>query len=160
MFDSAASHIQALQNNLAVILADPGDRRSSLQIKELLERYSGLALLSSASQSKPSILNSELARISDHPSPALAAACRNRRNNAVIKSHLAAARYEFLGAIAAAVASSPLEESIVLAAAEFVQQFDPPAFSQLEEILDRQENPAMGRSLPVPVHFEQSRVAP
>lgn len=146
--------------DLTVLLSDPAGRRPSLNIKDLLERYSGLALLSTTSLNISSIPAPEFARISNHPLPELAARCLHRRNKIVIKRHLAAAREEFLEVVATAASDSEREETILSAAAGFIHHYDPAALSQFEDLFCSEKCPTPeNMSVPTLVRFKESSAA-
>lgn len=129
------SRPQAVQHELVYHLASAIRDRSALQIKELLERYAGLASLLKLSQSTAVIYEPEIARISNHTSPALAAACLNRRNTLIIQKHLTEARSEFFELLFTAVKGSTSEEMVVSSAVDFVELFDPAAIGEMQQFI-------------------------
>jgi hypothetical protein len=159
--DSVKARGQNIQQELEGLLIGTVGGRSPGQTRELLERYIGLATLSTNSQRGPSIYDSEFARITDHPYPSLMAACLKRRNLGLIHKHLAAARIEFLEMLSKAAADPQGKMSILFAASDLVEQFDQTAVCQVEKLLLTEDglwgvNLRFSRA----ADFEETRVAP
>lgn len=152
---------QAIQQELALSLLNPSSEYSGLQIKDLLERYVGLASLLNLSQNGSDSFGSELSRITGHPSPGIAAACLNRRNAAVIQKHLAAARNEFLDLLSKAVENSPGKESILSLGLNLVDPLDGVATKQVLQLLANHRTPFSERAIqPSRIHLEETRATP
>lgn len=79
-----------IREELEALLTD-GEAQAVFELREVFDRYTGLALALDASAARPY----ELLEISGHTSPAAGSRCLDRRNVLRLKRHLAAAREEF-----------------------------------------------------------------
>ena len=149
----------AVNRELVALLVDSSADRSALSVKELLDRYAGLASLLKLSQSAGLIHDSEIARISAHPSPNLAAACRNRRNVVLARKHLASARCEFLNLIATALHNTTGGESTLSLALDFVDHLDPIAAEQIHRLAPVHSNTAVKTTPEGRTSFEETNAA-
>ena len=157
----AATATRSTLRELADQLQAAGVKQPSRQIKDLLERYSGLASLLVASKCGSYDYDCELALLSNHPSPAVATACVNRRNIALINRHLLSARHEFLELLETATAELKSQEPILNFAIDFVEQFDPDATSLLQRLRSRPDNTMLPSVTSTSAaHFKQSIMAP
>jgi hypothetical protein len=149
-----------MHQELVVLLADSSADRTALSVKELLDRYAGLASLLKLSRSEQLIHDSEIARISKHPSPALAASCQNRRNVALIRKQLAAARNEFVELLAKSQTDSPNAGSTLSSALDFVGNTDPVAAEQIQKLIAMALPSAVVKTTPAGrIHYEQTDAA-
>lgn len=159
--NSSALDTRCKYRELAVLLQDAGVEHSIRQIIELLERYQGLAALSIVSSNGSSNYDFELAHITNHPSPSIAAACHNRRNALTINRHFLAARNEFLEMLWKATANSKSKEPFVKLAMEFAEKFDPCATGHFERLRTRSDDTLSARiNSATPVRFEETIVSP
>jgi hypothetical protein len=125
------------RRELSCLLTDRHPKLSVLQVRELLERYTGLASLARFQSVGSVPITNELFRVVKHPSPVLAAVCVSRRNGTVIQRHFRAARSEFLDLVNAVVDLTGSADSLLLETARgFVVEFDPIAAEHISLMIE------------------------